>query len=94
MSHAAGSGPPCGHALPRARTWPFGRFSTRSFRRYQVFGFHAKGTVTVRAVSGSQGSSFSRCDVPYSTSEYRCAVMPISPICRRRSATRTSASNV
>ena len=94
INHALGSASPTAHAFPRARTCPFGRFSTRSFRRYHVSGFHANGTVMVRAVSGSHGSIFSRCEVPYSTSEYRCAVIPTSPIWRRLVAARTSASNV
>jgi len=50
-------------ALPRALT-PFGVFSTRSFNRYHVSAFQANGTVTVRVVSGSQDSTFSRCELP------------------------------
>ena len=43
--HAPGSGSPTAQAFPRARVVPSGRFSTCSFRRYQVSGFQAKGSV-------------------------------------------------
>ena len=64
ICHAAGSGSPAGHALPRARTWPLARFSTRSLIVYHASAFHSNGTVTVRCVSGSHGSSFNFCVVP------------------------------
>jgi hypothetical protein len=67
ICHAAGSGWPAGHALPRARTWPFGKFSTRSLIVYHASGFHSKGTTTERCVSGSHGSSLSFWVVPYNT---------------------------
>ena len=47
-------------AFPRARTLPSAVFSTRSFKWYHVSGFHAKGIVTVRLVSGCHGS---RCSI-------------------------------
>src|SRR5262249_35775646 len=62
--HAAGSGWPVGQALPRGRTVPSGRFSTRSFRWYQVSAFHSYGTAAERCVSGSHGSILSCCALP------------------------------
>src|SRR5688572_14094165 len=69
ISQFAGSVSPTGHAFPWALTLPSGKFSTRSLRRYQASGFQENGTVTVRVVSGSHGSSFNFWELPYSTSE-------------------------
>ena len=64
---AAGSGSLAGHAFPCARTLPPGRFSTRSFIRYQVSGFQANATLATRAVSGCHGEISSFCALPKST---------------------------
>ena len=76
---SAGSASVAAHALPRANL-TIGQVFHSELHRYHTSGFQAKGTVTVRTVSGSHGSSFNCCVVPYRTSERRCAVTPTSAI--------------
>ena len=63
--HAAGSGSPVGHALPRARTLPSGSVLDAQLQVVPGVGLplerHRRPT---RCVSGSHGSIFSCCALP------------------------------
>src|SRR5262245_57120462 len=71
ISHSAGSDSPAGHALPRARVLPSGRFSTCSFNLYQVSAFHANGLLKVRFSSICHDRNSIFWMLPNSTSSYR-----------------------
>jgi hypothetical protein len=68
IAQAAGSVSAAGQALACTLVPPEAWFSTRSFSRYQVSGFHSKGAERVRAALACHGCSSSVWELPKSTS--------------------------